>query len=186
LNITGQISNTTCLLDMGDAGSTGGGSKTMNLGTISLTNAPAGGAGTVFGTAQTVLFSVKSAGGSGSACAFSGAAKWDIGINVGATEYLWAGGNTLLVSGGTASNVAQNVGVLLKTSWGSSATAGTTNLNLAAGSATYGVLLSGGTSSPQAASTDKIALTAQFARTNGDAPTAGVFSATIPLNVYYK
>jgi len=188
LIITGQISASTCLLDMGDAGSTGGGSKTMNLG--SYTTAIAGAAtatGGTFGTAQTVLFSVKSADGSGSACSFSGASKWDIGINVGATEYVTAGGATLLLSGGTASNVAQNVGVLLKTSVGTAVTAGSTNLNLAAGSAGYGaVLLSGSSSSPGANSTDKIAVTAQFARTNATAPTAGVFSATIPLNVIYK
>jgi len=188
LVVTGQISNTTCLLDMGDAGSTGGGSKTLNLG--SYTTAIAGAASTnggTFGTAQTVVFSVKSADGSGGACSFSGASKWDIGINIGANEYATAGANTLLLSGGTASNVAQNVGVLLKTSVGTAVTAGATNLNLAAGSAGYGgVLLSGSTSSPGANSTDKIALTAQFARTNASAPTAGVFSATIPLNVYYK
>jgi len=188
LNITGQVSNTTCLLDMGDAGSTGGGSKTLSLGSYTTTVAGAATAtGGTFGTAQTVLFSVKSADGSGSACTFSGATKWDIGINVGATEYTTAGANTLLLSGGTASNVAQNVGVLLKTSVGAAVTAGGTNLNLAAGSASYGaVLLSGSTSSPAANSTDKIALTAQFARTNATAPTAGVFSATIPLNVFYK
>ena len=188
LVVTGQISNTTCLLDMGDAGSTGGGSKTLSLG--SYTTAIAGAAtasGGTFGTAQTVVFSVKSADGSGSACTFNGNTKWDIGINIGATEYVTVGGNTLLLSGGTASNVAQNVGVLLKTLTSSSATAGTANLNLAAGSAGYGgVLLSGSTSSPGANSTDKIAVTAQFARTNATAPTAGVFSATIPLNVIYK
>jgi type 1 fimbria pilin len=98
-----------------------------------------------------------------------------------------AGANTLLLSGGTASNVAQNVGVLLKTSVGTAVTSGSTNLNLAAGSTGYGaVLLSGSTSSPGANAADKIALTAQFARTNATAPTAGVFSATIPLNVFYK
>ena len=123
LIITGQISASTCLLDMGDAGSTGGGSKTMNLGTY--TSAVAGAAtatGGTFGTAQTVLFSVKSADGSGTACTLGGSGKWDIGINVGATEYVTAGANTLLVSGGTAANVAQNVGVLLKTSFGSAVT----------------------------------------------------------------
>ena len=188
LIITGQISASTCLLDMGDAGSTGGGSKTMNLGTY--TSAVAGAAtatGGTFGTAQTVLFSVKSADGSGANCTLGGSGKWDIGINVGATEYVTAGANTLFVSGGTAANVAQNVGVLLKTSFGSAVTAGATNLALNAGSATYGVLLSSSSASaPQAAATDKIALTAQLARTNATAPTTGVFSATIPLNIYYK
>jgi hypothetical protein len=29
-------------------------------------------------------------------------------------------------------------------------------------------------------------LTAQLARTNATAPTTGVFSAIIPLNIYYK
>jgi type 1 fimbria pilin len=188
LNITGQISASTCLLDMGDAGSTGGGSKTMNLGTYTAAVAGAATAsGGTFGTAQTVLFSVKSADGSGANCTLGGSGKWDIGINVGSTGFTTVGGNTLLLSGGTASNVAGNMGVLLKTSMGSAVTAGATNLNLSAGSATYGVLLSSSSASaPQAAATDKIALTAQFARTNATAPTTGAFSATIPLNVYYK
>jgi len=188
LVITGQVSASTCLLDMGDAGATGAGTKTMNLGTYTTAVASAATAsGGTFGTAQTVLFSVKSADGSGANCTLGGSGKWDIGINVGSTGFTTAGGNTLLLSGGTASNVAGNMGVLLKTSMGSAVTAGATNLNLSAGSATYGVLLSSSSASaPQAAATDKIALTAQFARTNASAPTAGAFSATIPLNVYYK
>jgi hypothetical protein len=186
LNITGQISATTCLLDMGDAGSTGGGSRTLSLGTYAAGAGGTSAAGTTFGTAQTVVFSVKSADGLGNACTLNGATRWDIGINVSPTEFVTAGGATLLLSGGTASNVAQNVGVLLKTSVGAAVTSGTNNLNLAAGSSTYGVLLSGSSSSPQAASTDKIALTAQFAKTATSAPTAGVFTSTIPLNVFYK
>jgi hypothetical protein len=184
LIINGQISASTCLLDMGDAGSTGGGSKTMNLGTFTTTAAPAGVAGTTFGTAQTVLFSVKSADGSGANCTLGGSGKWDIGINIPSAEI---SSNGLLLSGGTAANIAQNIGVLLKTSFGNTVTAGATNLVLTAGSPTYGVLLSSSSASaPQAAATDKIALTAQFARTTASAPTTGVFTSTIPLNVFYK
>jgi len=189
LNITGQISASTCLLDMGDAGSTGGGSKTMNLGTYSSSIATAGTAGATFGTAQTVVFSVKSADGSGSTCTLgAGNSRWDIGINIGATEYTTADGKTLLLSGGTASNVAQNVGVLLKTHRAASPLAASaTELNLSAGSVSYGVLLSGSSASaPQALTSEKILLSAQFARTNTTAPGIGVFNATIPLNVFYK
>jgi hypothetical protein len=185
LIINGQISASTCLLDMGDAGSTGGGSKTLNLGNYTPLVGGTSAAGTAFGTAQTVVFSIKSPDGSGSACTLgSGNSRWDIGINIPSAEISSTG---LLLSGGTAANVAQNVGVLLKTSFGPTATAGTTNLVLTAGSPTYGVLLSSSSASaPQAAATDKIALTAQFAKTTALQPTAGVFSATIPLNVYYK
>ena len=188
LIINGQISASTCLLDMGDAGSTGGSSKTLNLGTY--TTAVAGATttfGGTFGTAQSAVFSVKSASGDGTACTLGGSGKWDIGINIPSTEVTTAGGSTLLLSGGTASNIAQNVGVLIKTSTGPAVTAGATNVNLSAGSPTYGVLLSSSSASaPNLANTDKIALTAQFARTNASAPTAGAFSATIPLNVWYK
>ncbi len=188
LIITGQISNTTCVLSMGDLGSTNAGVKSINLGTYTtaVANAATTNGGT-FGNAISTTFSVKNA--DGSACSANGASKWDIGINLASSQVTTTStGTTLLVSGGT-SGIAGNVGVLLKTSFGSGVTAGTTNLNLlsTAGGA-YGVLLSGGTtaSAPQVNFADNLAVTAQFARTNSTAPTSGVYTATIPLNVWYK
>jgi type 1 fimbria pilin len=113
---------------------------------------------------------------------------WDIGLTPGTYQTVTAGGNVLLLSSGTsATGAAANVGVLLKGSFGAGVTTGTTNLNLNLINPPYGVLLSGSTSFPQASATNSIAVTAQFARTSGTvAPTAGAFSATLPLTVYYK
>lgn len=185
LVINGQISATTCVLNMGDAGSTGTGSKTLNLGTYTTTQANAATAtGGTFGTPQTVLFSVKNA--DGTACTFNSNTKWDIGVNLPASQYTLVAGKTLVLSSGSASNIAANVGVQISTSTGAAVTAGATAVNFSTGIAPYGTLLSGSTSSPAANPTDLIALTAQMARTNASTVTAGAFSTTIPLNVWYK
>jgi len=183
LVINGQISSTTCVLNMGDAGSTGSGSKTLNLGTFTTTVANAAGAGGTIGSPQTALFSVKNPDGSN--CTFSGATKWDIGVNIPSTQYTTVSGTTVLLSSG-ASNIAANVGVKISTSIGGSVTTGTTAVNFANGVAPYGTLLSGSTSSPGVNPTDTIALTAQMVRTSASTVTAGAFSTTIPLNVWYK
>ena len=188
LIINGQISAATCTLDMGDAGSTGAGSKTLNLGTYALTVAnptsPALAAGDTFGNAQTVIFKVTNA--DGTACSLGGGtAKWDIGINLISSQYTTAGTKTLLLNGGTGAALATNVGVLIKTSTGAAVTAGSNNLDLSKSVSGYGTLLSGGTV-PALGASDRIALTAQFAKTSTAAATAGAFSATIPLNVWYK
>ena len=189
LIINGQISAATCTLDMGDAGSTGAGSKTLNLGTYEATVANASGlAGATFGNAQTVIFKVTNS--DGTACTLGSSttpAKWDIGINLLSSQYTTVGTQTLLLSGGTGAALATNVGVLIKTSFGSGVTAGATALDLSKGALGYGTLLSGSTSAPAVLPTESIALTAQFARTSATvAPTPGAFTATIPLNVWYK
>ena len=188
LIINGQISAATCTLDMGDAGSTGAGSKTLNLGTYALTvaNAAGLGAGDTFGNAQTVIFKVTNA--DGTPCTLGSSttpAKWDIGINLISSQYTTANGKTLLLNGGTGAALATNVGVLIKTSTGQNVTVGATELDLSKSVSGYGTLLSGKTA-PELTGTDKIALTAQFAKTSASDATAGAFSATIPLNVWYK
>ena len=185
LIINGQISAATCTLDMGDAGSTGAGSKTLNLGTVSTTFESQSNislAGNTFGDAKTVIFKVTNA--DGSACGLNGA-KWDIGINLLSSQYTTAGGKTLLLSSGTGAALATNVGVLIKTSTGEAVTEGATVLDLSKSVSGYGTLLSGKTV-PELEAKDRIALTAQFAKTSDSQATAGAFSATIPLNVWYK
>lgn len=182
LTINGQIQATTCILGMGNSQ----GAYTLNLGSFTTLVASNAGAGNTFGTSQSVIMRLLATDGV-SNCAL-GTSKWDIGINPQASDFVTVGGRTFLVSQGPSSNAAQNVGVLLSTTVGANPTTGTNALNLANSNATYGVLLSNGPSSLGLASTDRIALTAQFARTGGTGalPTAGAFSVTIPLNVWYK
>jgi hypothetical protein len=186
LLIEGQISNTTCVLQLGDPQSTGAGKKTMNLGTFSTSVAGAGaaGSGASIGTAQSIVLSLKAA--DGTACTFTNAANWDVGINISPTNYETVSGVTVLKST-AASGQAAGVGVKISTTKGAVGTiAGLTAVNFAAGNGTYGTLLSGAASSPGVLPAEVIALTAQMVRGNAAAVTAGVFTHSIPMNVWYK
>ena len=137
-----------------------------------------------------MLFSIKDK--DGKPCPIPGAnKKWDIRLNLYPSQFVTAGGKTMLVSqpanSDTYTNNAVNVGVLLKGASGASPAAGTTELNLAGANAnTYGVLLSGSTGALAANATDKIALTAQFAKTSDAAVTPGIFTTTLTLDVFYE
>ena len=125
LNINGQISSTTCVLNMGDTAATASGVKTLQLGSTAAP-AAAGVAGATFGTAQSVVFTVTNA--NGTTCTFGGTPAntlWDIGLTPGTYQTVTAGGNVLLLSSGTsATGAAANVGVLLKGSFGTGVTTG--------------------------------------------------------------
>jgi hypothetical protein len=95
-----------------------------------------------------------------------------------------------LKSTATSGIAATGVGVKLTTSTGTTVLTGvTTILDFAKGNGSYGTLLSGGTASaPALTSANAIAVTAQMVKTfaAATAPTAGVFTQSIPLNVWYK
>ena len=191
LIINGQISASTCVLSFGDGstGSTGNGSKTLSLGNV--TTGTAGTTdGATFGTAQSVVFSLQTTAGTGATCTLgAGNTLWDIGINPqllsGQVSSITNGANAVLLSSGT-SGMATGVGVLIRTSTGPSVTTGTTNLNLLRGAYLGNTLLSGSDSFPAVLPANRIALTAQFVKLGGTAATAGGFSATLPLNVWYR
>jgi len=186
LLIEGQISNTTCALTLGDPQSTGANKKTMNLGTYSTTVAgAAAGSGASIGPAQSTVLSVKNA--NGTACNFDGATNWDVGINISSTNYETVSGVTILKSTATSGTAATGVGVKLSTTKGAAGTTttGTTALNFASGNGTYGTLLSGAVSTPSVLPAEVIAVTAQMVRTTGTVG-VGVFTHSIPMNVWYK
>jgi type 1 fimbria pilin len=188
LLIEGQISNTTCALTLGDPQSTGANKKTMNLGTYSTTvaGASASGSGDNIGAAKSTVLSVKNA--DGTACNFSGATNWDVGINLSSTNYeTVTGGFTVLKSTAVSGTAATGVGVKLSTTKGpaASTTTGATAVNFASGNGSYGTLLSGAASSPGVLPDEVIAVTAQMVRANGPVG-VGVFTHSIPLNVWYR
>ena len=191
LIINGQISASTCVLSMGDGASTANGSKTMNLGNFTTTNAGTAD-GVAFGPAQSVVFGIQNTNGSGAVCTLgAGNTFWDIGINLQSSQVSSittganAGTNNVLLSGGT-SGVAGGVGVLIRTSTGPAVTTGTTNLNLLRGGFNGNTLLSGSESFPAVLPANKIALTAQFVKLGTGAATAGAYTATVPLTVWYR
>ena len=191
LIINGQISASTCVLSMGDGASTANGSKTLNLGTFTTTAAGTTD-GVTFSPAQSVVFGIQNTNGSGAVCTLgAGNTFWDIGINLQSSQVSSittganAGTNNVLLSGGT-SGVAGGVGVLIRTSTGPAVTTGTTNLNLLLGGYNGNTLLSGSTSFPAVLPANKIALTAQFVKVGTGAATAGAYTATVPLTVWYR
>ena len=187
LIINGQISASTCVLSMGDGASTASGSKTLNLGNFTTTTAGTTD-GVAFGPAQSVVFGIQNTNGSGAVCTLgAGNTFWDIGINLSSSQVssITGGTNAVLLSGGT-SGVAGGVGVLIKTSTGPAVTTGTTNLNLLRGGFNGNTLLSGSESFPAVLPANKIALTAQFVKLGTGAATAGAYTATVPLTVWYR
>ena len=191
LIINGQISASTCVLSMGDGVSTANGSKTINLGNFTTTNAGTTD-GATFSAAQSVVFGIQNTNGSGAVCTLgAGNTFWDIGINLQSSQVSSittganAGTNNVLLSGGT-SGVAGGVGVLIRTSTGPAVTTGTTNLNLLRGGFNGNTLLSGSESFPAVLPANKIALTAQFVKVGTAAATAGAYTATVPLTVWYR
>ena len=191
LIINGLISASTCVLSMGDGVSTANGSKTMNLGNFTTTNAGTTD-GATFSAAQSVVFGIQNTNGTGAVCTLgAGNTFWDIGINLQSSQVSSittganAGTNNVLLSGGT-SGVAGGVGVLIRTSTGPAVTTGTTNLNLLRGGFNGNTLLSGSESFPAVLPANKIALTAQFVKLGTGAATAGAYTATVPLTVWYR
>jgi len=189
LLIEGQISTSTCVLSMGDNQATGAGKKTVNLGTYKAADFTATAIGANIGPAQSTVLRVKGPDGV-TDCALGGSGFWDVGINISNANYETISGITVLKSTATSGIAATGVGVKLTTSTGTTVLTGVTNiLDFAKGNGSYGTLLSGGTASaPALTSANAIAVTAQMVKTfaAATAPTAGVFTQSIPLNVWYK
>jgi len=181
LVINGTINATTCFLW---AGTQQGGSQTMNLGTFATNAISNVGSGSLFGTAQNLVFRLTAdAAGTGNC----NTTRWDLGLDVSNLNIVTNANNgrtfitSQAVSGVTLANA---VGVTLSTSvGGSTITNGTTPLNLN-NQTQFGVLLSNSASGALAA--ERIALTAQLGRATASAITPGSFSATLPLQIVYR
>ena len=181
LNISGQITGSTCNITISDPGGVGAvGTKIINLGNIT---APLGGAaGATFGTAVGAIFSVTAAGGTGG-CTLGGNGKWDLALGLFSSQISSIGTVTYLknsiTSGGTDAIVQLKGGV------GTTLAAATTTLVLTPDAGIAGTLMSGLTT-PTATAGSSIAISAQFARGVTGIPTGGAFSQTIPLIARYN
>jgi len=190
LIVNGQISNTTCLLHfVNNSGATAANSMTVNLGTYSVdaVNAlPAG--GVIDGASKTVRAFLKAADGVTPCNFISPQAFWDVGINIPPANYetLPDGVTTVLKNTATA-NAATGVGVILRSGHSLIGTGtGVPNVNFNAPTATYGNLLSNPAStSPAIPKENWLAISPYLIRTSGPV-SAGVYTHTIPLNVYYR
>ena len=181
LNISGQISSSTCNITISDPGGVGAvGTKIINLGNIT---APLGGAaGATFGTAVGAIFSVTAAGGTGG-CTLGGNGKWDLALGLFSSQISSIGTVTYLknsiTSGGTDAIVQLKGGI------GNTLASAGTPLALIPDAGIAGTLMSGGLTAT-ATSSQSIAISAQFARGGTTVPTGGAFSQTIPLIARYN
>ena len=181
LNISGQITATTCNITISDPGGVGAvGTKIINLGNIT---APLGGAaGATFGTAVGAIFSVTAAGGTGG-CTLGGNGKWDLALGLFSSQISSIGTVTYLknsiTSGGTDAIVQLKGGI------GNTLASAGTPLALIPDAGIAGTLMSGGLTAT-ATSSQSIAISAQFARGGTTVPTGGAFSQTIPLIARYN
>jgi hypothetical protein len=187
LIINAQISNTTCLLTyVNDGGATAANSKTLNLGTYSVAAASAVAVGGNIGANQRVNLALKAADGV-TDCTFNApTALWDVGINIPPANFETISGTTALRNTATA-NAATGVGVTLTSGNSAQGTLPSqTAVNFANATASYGTLLgTPGSTQPNVIPTNWIVLFAQMVRTAG-AVGSGVYTHTIPLNVYYR
>ena len=181
LNISGQISSSTCNITISDPGGVGAvGTKIINLGNIAAPGT--GNAGTTLGTAVGAIFSVTAAGGTGG-CTLGGNGKWDLALGLFSSQISSIGTVTYLknsiTSGGTDAIVQLKGGI------GNTLASAGTPLALIPDAGIAGTLMSGGLTAT-ATSSQSIAISAQFARGGTTVPTGGAFSQTIPLIARYN
>ena len=180
LDITGQVTATTCSLNMTAGGNTiNGGQRTVSLGTVAST---ATAANTLIGTKTIVQFDLKNAGNTG-VCALGGATStWNILLGLTATQITGSGTATSAVVNGAATG-GTSAAVAL---FGGSDPAAPTRLQLVPSTGvTTGTEVYGGPGLGVSAATP-LYLGAQFVTTSASAPTAGQYSASIPLTILYN
>ena len=175
--ISGQVSANTCKVNISDASGvspTNNGVRSIELGTA----APPTGTitpNTLFGNQVVANFALTSAAGAGTTCTFASGTSWNIVLDLEASQVGTAGGSSFLTNAATASP-ALNVGVAL------SQAGGTRLSTLATGAGYLGTKIS----TNNALAAGGLQLIAQFVTTSAVAPTAGLFSATVPLLVVYQ
>ena len=185
LNISGQITGSTCNITIKDEGGVGAvGTKIINLGNIAAPSAST--AGTTFGTTVGAIFSVTSAAGGSTACSLvSPNTKWDLALGLFSSQITTLGAATYLKNSVTTANGGTDSIVQLKGGVGTTLTSATNTLVLIPDAGIGGTLMSGQLTSA-ATSSQSIAITATFARGGTTQPTSGAFSQTIPLIARYN
>jgi len=118
INISGQITASTCGLsvaDTGNAAASGSNSKNILLGNFTPTQTQVATAGDRFGTEKRVVFSLTNGtqGGSPGGCLISTNGKWDVSLGLSSNSVSTIGGKTFLRNSSTATGFTDAV-VLLK------------------------------------------------------------------------
>ena len=190
INISGQITASTCGLsvaDTGNAAASGSNSKNILLGNFTPTATQVATAGNTFGTEKRVVFSLTNgtSGGLPTSCLNAANTRWDVSLGLSSNSVSTIGGTTFLRNSSTAAGFTDAV-VLLKSGVVADQANGTlTNLTLVDTAGLGGNYLGGGFT---ASSGSSIVLSAQFANSKPGnvSATAGIFSQSIPLTIVYK
>ena len=179
LVISGQVNVNTCTLAINDASGArvNKGVITTELGTV----APPGGTitpGTLLGTLKQVAFALRNATDTGT-CAISGTpASWNLVLDLQANQVDSSIPSKPFLTNQATTNAASNIGVVLFDTNGSQFS------SILTGAGYGGTRLTN-------SNTGRDELTAmsmgfQFVTTSTTAPTAGLFSATVPLLIVYN
>lgn len=173
--ISGQVSANTCKVNIADtSGSTTNGVRSVELGTV----APPTGtivAGTTFGTKQTITFSLTASSGTGTCTFASGTTGWNMALDLQAGQVGTAASKAFLTNQATTS-AAANVGVALFDN------SNTQFATIATGVGFLGTKLA----AAGVSSVSSLTMGAQFVTISASAPTAGLFSATVPMLIVYN
>jgi hypothetical protein len=171
----------------GNSGATAANSRTVNLGAYSVDAMDALSAGQFIHSSKSIRASLRAADGVTPCTSISAGAFWDVGINIPPANYETLPDGTTFLKNTATANAATGVGVVLLTGHSLIGTGvGVGNVNFNAPTATYGNLLSNPAStSPAIPKENWLAIAPYLARTTGPVG-AGVYTHTIPLNVYYR
>jgi type 1 fimbria pilin len=178
LDITGQVTATTCSLNMTAGGNTvNNGSRTVSLGTVASTVAAAN---TLIGTKTIVKFDLKDGTNPANACALGATQTWNILLGLTATQITGSAATSAVVNGAASGGTSAAVAL-----FGGSDAAAATRLSLvpSTGVTTGTEVFSTGAGVTAATA---LYLGAQFVTTSASAPTAGQYSASIPLTILYN
>jgi len=183
VDVAGKLITSTCALNLDSTASTSAAAakKTLDLGTLSLASISSVGGGSQVGNgrSQSVVLSLKEANGSAGCTAIGQNGKWDVSVDLSASQLDAA--SSLLTNTTTGANAASGFGAaLLRSVNGATGTYITSTSR-----SPLGILVSGSTTTPNLNATDLVTLTVNLFR-NGSAPTVGTYTATVPFTVLYK
>ncbi len=174
--ISGQINASTCTLNIADstgvASPTNKGTRSVELGTVSPTGASIG---SLLGTKQNITFSLSAASGTGSCTFATGSTGWNLALDLQSSQVGTVSNKSFLTNSATT-GAATNVGVALFDTLGAQIT------TLATGQGYQGTKLA----ATGVTAATSLGMGAQFIATSASAPTAGLFSASVPLLIVYN
>jgi hypothetical protein len=193
--VSGQITASTCVVNVNDIGGTSSGITSKNIALPQFSSSTAGTStvATTFGAATAVMFTVGTNGTPGTTCVLNNSNSfWDLAIGLTSSQIQTITGGSLGTNTFLRNSVATggtDAVVLLK---GGKATTASATVNTAStalnlkGDAGVGGTLASGSAIPSALTSEAVVLSATWVRSAASAPSSGLFTQSIPLYVVYR